>query len=178
MTSPSKHTILIDCDSVLVEHNDLHIDKVNEVFGTSYTFESITSFGYDFMTHEQRELTYELWRDPTLYDDAELTQEQLVTLERLRKLARLVVVTSPMVGSVDSKYAFLLKYFDRHDILTASDKSIIRGDILIDDSQKNLDAFPNPVIIFDKPWNQQVLDGWRCFAFKDLPIIAQSILCL
>lgn len=147
--------ILLDVDGVLVESNQTNIQRVNEHFGTNYCFEDIETFEYDFMTEAQRQFIYdECWHDPSLYDGAELTPEQTDTLEGLRRVARVIACSSPLVGHIESKYRFLKLYFDRADIVLASDKNLIGGDILVDDGLHNLEVFPGHVIVYDRPWNR------------------------
>ena len=47
------------------------------------------------------------------------------------------------------------------DIIICHDKSLIRGDVLIDDNPNNLHDFPGVSITFAKPWNQQDLTFFR-----------------
>lgn len=153
----SNFTILLDCDGVLVESNSQNLRRLNKEFGTDYRFEEITSFRYDFLTDEEREFIYEeCWHDPHLYDDAEVTEAQEQAIKMLRDLGRVVVVSSPLLGHIESKYRFLQKHFKRENIVLASDKGLLDGDVLIDDGPHNLEPFEGDTIVYDRPWNQDV----------------------
>lgn len=54
------------------------------------------------------------------------------------------------------------------DIIICHDKSLIRGDILIDDNPNNLHDFPGVSITFAKPWNQQDLTFFRSNDWTDI----------
>jgi 5'-nucleotidase len=165
--------ILIDMDGVLTDHTPRHCAAFNEHFGTSLTPADITSFEYDFLTPEQRHFMMCLWDLPGIYDEDSLTAEQLEVLDGLREIGRVVACSSPMAGHIESKYRFLTRYFDRADIVLASDKDLVDGDILIDDSPRNIRAFSGHTIIYDRPWNQGV-KGPRARSFEDLGPLVQD----
>lgn len=161
-------TVVLDVDGVIVESNWTVIERLNSKFGTSYDFEQITTFEYDFLTDEQRQYVYdECWHDPCLYDNVRMTTGQLDVLYGLREVARVVVCSSPLLGHIRSKYEFLSRYFHRNDIYLCSDKSLIKGDILVDDGPHNIEAWPGHAIIFDRPWNKG-LAGPRATSFEDI----------
>lgn len=161
MSPSDRPTVAIDVDGVLTEHNWTNLKRLNEHFGTSYRYEDITSFAYDFLTEEERAFIYEeCWHDPTLYDDATLTPCQERALEELEEWTNIIVVSSPLQGHIESKYRFLKRHFDRSQIILASNKSLIRADLLLDDGPHNLEAFPSISIAFDRPWNRD-WDGPR-----------------
>lgn len=172
--------VLLDMDSVLVEHNFRHIEKLNEFFGTAYTPEDIVDFKYEGFEEEEREFIFEQWERPDLYDNDELSQAQLDVIDNLREFARVVVCTSPMAGHIASKYRFLLRYFDRHDIIMASAKYLVSGgDVLVDDAPHNIRDFSlytdGHAIIYDKPWNQGIF-GPRAYEFEDIGVLVTSAL--
>ena len=174
----SKPILLLDVDDVLVESSRINITRVNAHFGTKYKFEEITTFSYTNMKPEHRQLIFssECWHDQHLYDGIELTQEHLVTLEKLRHISRVVVCTSPLLGHIHSKYAFLCKHFVERDIIIASDKSIIGGHILVDDGPHNIVDFPGATVVFDRPWNRELTDYPRAHTFSDIYDKVEEIL--
>lgn len=167
--------ILLDCDGVLVESNADNLERLNEEFGTNYEFEQITSFSYDFMEDEEREFIYEeCWGRGDLYEDAELSGHQQRVLRLMREIGEVAVVSSPMAGHIESKYRFLARYFDRERIVLASDKSILRGDVLIDDGPHNIEPFPGETIVYDRPWNRGV-NGRRAYSFAGILVHVQEL---
>jgi 5'(3')-deoxyribonucleotidase len=47
--------------------------------------------------------------------------------------------------------------FRKEDIVFASDKSLVTGDVLIDDGQHNIDSFRGPGVLIARPWNRGTL---------------------
>lgn len=174
--STTEPTIALDMDGVLVESNWDNMERLNEKFGTSYRLEDIKSFSYDFLTKEQRTFIYEeCWHDPTLYDDAVLSQCQTIAISKLRDIGRVIVVTSPLLGHIESKFRFLTNHFPRPDIVLASDKTLIDADVLIDDGIHNLEVFPGIPICFHRPWNEE-WDGPRVYDFQFIPNAVRHVL--
>lgn len=166
--------ILLDVDGVLVNHQEENLQRLNEFFLTTYTLDSITSFDYKNLPPAHREYLISLWHE-TDYDHDALTEEQLRTIEGLRSFARVIACSSPLVGHADSKLAFLLNYFDRHDIILATDKALVSGEILIDDAPHQISAFPGHTIIYDQPWNRGI-SGPRAHSFDEIGPLVISYL--
>lgn len=171
----TKPTLLLDCDGVLCDHTDQLLAGVNDRFGTSFRYDHVEDFHYRIMTKEQRDHMYAQWHSSDLYDDDHLTSEQLDVLDGLRESFRVIACSSPMQGHIASKYRYLTRYFDRSDIILASDKSVIEADLLIDDAIHNLEAFPGAVICYDRPWNSE-WRGPRARSFEDLGPLTMDFL--
>lgn len=155
----TKPVILLDVDGVLTDHSSLFMAKVNRRFGTSYTYEQIQDWEYSHMekTHKKFVYSEECWNDRFLYDLHSLDDDQIATIDWMREVGlRVCACTSPMSGHIRSKYQFLQRYFDHKDIYICGDKTLVRGDLLVDDGPHNLEAFPGATIIFDRPWNQGI----------------------
>jgi len=74
----------------------------------------------------------------------------------LRIFSRVVFVTSNFGDVGRAKFNALNRLgfqVDKKDFIEASDKSLIRGDFLIDDNFDNCNSFSNCGILFTKPWN-------------------------
>jgi 5'-nucleotidase len=88
----------------------------------------------------------------------------------LCQLGEVVIVTSPYKKAATWCYdrrLWLRKWFNTEfgepEIVFTSAKYLVRGDVLIDDGPHNVNEFPGPVVIIDRPWNQpktiNTLDG-------------------
>ena len=170
-----KPIILLDVDGVLVNHNARHLDALNETYGTSYAYSDITDFHYSFMPQHHRDALYNLWHAADLYDHDVIHEVQMEVIGGLREIGRVMACSSPLEGHISSKYRFLLRYFDRRDIVLTADKSLVGGTILIDDGPHNIKAFPGHGIIFDQPWNQGV-KAPRARTFEDIGPLVQDYL--
>lgn len=68
------------------------------------------------------------------------------------------VVTASHFNTVPPKVAWLLEhypYLKWEDVIIASDKSIINGDVMIDDGTHNLEVSSCMKILFDRPHNRK-----------------------
>lgn len=54
------------------------------------------------------------------------------------------------------------------DVIIAHDKSLIKGDILIDDNLKNCESFVGKSILFAQPWNNVVSQFFRAEGWPDV----------
>jgi len=167
-----KPIVLLDVDGVMTNHTVEYLEEINELFGKEYTIEDVTSYDYGFLEEEERELMFRRWEFAS-YDDCSLTDQQQLAIENLRGYCRVVVCSTPFVGHIQSKQRFLLRYFSRDDIVLCGDKTLVGGDILVDDSERNIERFREVGghgIVFDQPWNQGI-DGTRCYNFDDIGIL-------
>jgi 5'(3')-deoxyribonucleotidase len=170
------YPILVDCDGCLTDHNRVFLSRVNAAFGTSYAYEDISEFDYEkCIGKEAAAYLYQMWHSDDLYDDTEPEPGALEALEKMRELRRVVVVTSPMAGHVRSKYRWLRRYFERDDIYIGTDKTLIKGCVLVDDGPHNLAAFPGPAIVYDRPWNRKVREIPRAMDWSDVVKLAERM---
>jgi 5'(3')-deoxyribonucleotidase len=77
----------------------------------------------------------------------------------LRKRGEVVFVTSPYTavrGWCDDRLAWLGQHFDAKpaDVVFCKRKELVRGDVLIDDSLANVNAFGQHALLFNQPWNR------------------------
>jgi len=104
---------------------------------------------------------------------------------RLRRCGHRVVFVSSCVGEGmhDAKIqwlslrGYLKKNVDRTyaDFVSASDKSLIRADVIIDDRPLTVKSFPGLGILFDQPWNSsEVTIIPRLFHWDNLFITPQG----
>jgi len=170
------YPILVDCDGCLTDHNRVFLTEVNATFGTTYSLSDITAFDYaTVFGREVAKFIYKLWHADDLFDETEPEPGALDALAALRELRRVCVCTSPMAGHIKSKYRWLRRYFDRADILIVTDKTLVRGSLLVDDGPHNLEAFPGPVICYDRPWNRKVREIPRAMDWSDVVKLAERI---
>ena len=122
---------------------------------------------------------YHLWNHPNLYDNTELGQEEMRALEAMRSFAEVVACTAPLEGHIQGKYKWRRRHFKKGSIVITHDKSLIRGDILVDDAIHNITAFPGSTIIYTQPWNMHhdsINGSSRVESFSQIPQVALDIL--
>lgn len=81
-------------------------------------------------------------------------------IDELRPLGRVVCVTAPFDGArywMNERVRWLKRHFDFNykDIIFANDKSLIDGDVLIDDKAETILGWNNGLAVLrDRPWNR------------------------
>ena len=157
-----KLTILTDLDDVLWDLCGLWINELNIRHGTTVHPRDVTdweiarffptlSAGQIFEPlHDER-----IWRRILPVAGA---QHYIKLLRDAGHKVRVVTATHPAtVAPKINRFLELYPMFRWEDIVIASDKSLITGDVLIDDGTHNLGAArPNigNLILFDRPHNQ------------------------
>lgn len=102
----------------------------------------------------------------------------------LRKLGRVIAVTTPFVG-VDHWEADRRTWleenfgFDQKDLVFCKDKSLVCGDVLIEDKPENCAAWNAAhnglAILFDRPWNRSAQREDRARGYVEaLTMVAES----
>lgn len=101
---------MLDMDGVLCEEpQSQHLVTLNVEFETDYTIEDVKDFHYSVLTPEQHKFIFgkDCWHREDLYDGFPLLPGKKEVIEQLRKIGRVVVCTSPLLGHVQSKYKWL-----------------------------------------------------------------------
>lgn len=152
--------VLIDMDEVLVSFVPKAVYYFNKLTGESLRPDDITTWDLP----GERRVWDEIFRIPSFFRD--LPWEHHCTEDTLRKWAReghdLRIVTSPASWEACAdKYGWVHTHLKIPGIIPSMDKlvitrdkSIVTGDVLIDDSPKNLEAHEAVRIAYDKPWNR------------------------
>lgn len=165
MTKPQ---IWIDCDGVLADFITAYLALVKQHTGRTHTRDEITSFDLSECIVSAEEDAF-IWRSlidqPGWVLGLQPLPGALWAVNALRALGRVGVLTSPHLGPhwVHERARWLMAgdsfAFKRREIVWASDKSHVRGDVLIDDNKDHCVAWAkrNPngaAILLDSPWNQ------------------------
>lgn len=150
-----RDVVYVDVDGVLTEHNRTFLNQLNKIAGTRYRYEDITSFIYhECFPEEHADMMLKMWHSETMYDMWPPEPGAIEAVEAMRSFARIIALSSPMAGHLNSKYQWLLEHgFSRENIFFATDKSLARGAVLIDDRVENLLDFQGTRICFPRPWN-------------------------
>jgi 5'(3')-deoxyribonucleotidase len=85
----------------------------------------------------------------------------LEVIRHIREVGhRVVFVSSCPEGTMDAKVRWLIKHEfmasgkKMPDFVAADDKSLIAGDMLVDDGMHNVEAFPGKAVLVDMPHNR------------------------
>lgn len=90
---------------------------------------------------------------------APLMEDAVDTVRDLNEQYNIYIVSAAMEfpGSLSEKYAWLKEHFpflSWHQFVFCGSKSVIQGDIMIDDHFKNLDNFNGQTLLFTQPHNE------------------------
>jgi 5'(3')-deoxyribonucleotidase len=178
----SKPLILVDFDGVIGDFVSLYLHLHSYLNGRDCTPEQITEFDFTKCIASQSEdglIWAHLDTTQGLVEGLPVIDGALEGLDRLRQIGRVVCVTSPHTGTYWSGERFRqLKRlgFDKRDVVLAADKTLVPGDMLIDDRFETVMAWsrahPRGVgVIFDQPWNRsRVIERrTRCYRAKGWP---------
>jgi 5'-nucleotidase len=186
--------ILLDVDGVLADFAQMAVDWVNAHRERSpslpldplqvsdvESWDILAALGYaslqdDFDEHCNRNAPGRTLR---MYGGARLFHAGL------KSIGEVVIVTSPFKvarGWEMDRRAWLAEHFDTDpdDVVFTKRKELVRGDVLIDDGPHNIDSFPGPVVIIDRPWNQEIADSYhprvRCRNYVEALAAVKSVL--
>lgn len=153
-------TIGVDIDEVCLELMPTWLEIHNFRTGERLTPEMINTWGVHRFT-PVGEAVYDVLNQVGLYDYIAAVPGALQGLRMLREQYRVVFVTANAKPSLEEKlnalyrHGLLARSRGKKDVVVAEDKTLARIDLLIDDKAENVEAFPGPAILFDRPWNQQ-----------------------
>ncbi len=157
--------VILDIDGVVWDHNPYFLKRVNDRYGTEYKYSDIVAFRYgEFMEDDHAQYIYKLWHSPDLYEMGDcIVEGALKGIECLQQITRVVAVSSPLAGHIESKFRWLVETFGRRDVSLTSDKNLLYapGRIMVDDAMHNLRDWPGTTVCFDRPWNKSYpTSGW------------------
>ena len=151
--------ILVDVDNVLEDLHTYWVAAVNKKYGTNVKPEDVTAWNIDkFFDGLSRSQVFSPLHTKELW-------ESMVPLENSQKLLkqlkadghRVYLLTSAHPDTIPYKYSFLQKYFPFipfKDIIIASHKQMVMGDVLIDDAPHNLEGGQYRGILVDASHNK------------------------
>lgn len=155
-----KFTILIDMDDVLEELTEAWISELNRIYSTSVSPSDITSWKItDFFPSLTQSEVYSPLHEPSFWRSLRPTPDAQMIVKRLIDDGHTVrIVTASHYNTVSHKIAWLLwayPFLTWKDVIIASDKSVIKGDIMIDDGVHNLVSTDCRKILFTRYHNKE-----------------------
>ena len=157
--------IYIDCDGIL---NDL-IPKTLALYNAkthrNIQPSHITTYHIsDCLPKEDSEGIYELWKTKELWDSLEPLPDAQWGIETLVNTGnKVMIATATYCEQFEWKLEFIKKYFpmiDTKDVIRIHDKSLLRGDVLIEDNLDNLTKSVCERICLDYPYNRDNNKDW------------------
>lgn len=161
--SKSLKTIFVDVDSVLADIVPAWLAFYNEEYGDVLKPEDMKHWNFSDYTKDPEAFLGYLKR-PDFYDNVKPIAG---SFENVKKLAmrgyRIVYATASAYNGI---WLYRYGYNVFGDIMIAKDKSVLRGDCLVDDRLLNVVDFHGFSILFKQPWNTHygfpvVAHGWN-----------------
>lgn len=156
--------ILIDVDGVLADFAGSFINLANELFhrgAPKLTVDQVTDFDFakcGILTESQvHTLFAAIAADSNFTRCLPVLPGAREALADLREIGRVVAVTSPLYAGewVNGRVDWLKGLgFKETAIVFCKDKSLVRGDLLIDDGEHNIKtAMTDEAFMINAPWN-------------------------
>lgn len=153
-------TILVDADDTIECLLEAWLGVLNERYGANVALDDVTEWDVSRNFPQlSRDLVYEPLREGEIW---ERVQPRLDAVEYLKKLKddghKIYIVTATHHANFNVKMEqVLLKYFPyikRTDVIVAYNKSMVRGDVRVDDGVHNLENCNGLKILIDMPHNR------------------------
>lgn len=163
--------IFTDVDGVLVEFCDTYLEVLYKTSGIKKTYSDITHFNFSkcVATPEQDKAVWDyIDNNPGTVYNVPFIQGALAGLQELRKYGQVVALTSPHLGPTwhhERTHVLIDKCgFTKKEVIFCSDKKLVPGDVLIEDSLENAQDYikehpKSTVILLDCPYNQGKISG-------------------
>lgn len=176
-------TILFDADDVAEDLLNCWVDLLNERYGTSVAFEDIKAWNmmlaFPTLTKEQ---VFGAILDDELWNRLEPMPGSQRILQKWHDQGyQLYMVTASDYRTCKVKIERILQMFpflDWEHIILASNKQMVRGDILIDDGVHNLVGGDYYKILFNRPHNTgmdvEKYDIHRADTWDDIDTLVQQ----
>jgi len=154
--------IACDFDGVLADTHTAALRVYNQWYGTSLTPDDLKDY---YFPHWER--FGAIWHHPTFYqsEGVQPIPGAIEAVHRLRAAGHRVVIVSACAqmmsaGKTQWLEAHGLRPFrtDDQDFIAASDKTLIRAALLIDDAPHHVADWARSgrrAILFDQPWNRR-----------------------
>lgn len=166
--------ILCDMDGVVANFVDPVIARYNRDYNDNITADDIT--GWDMHKACKPECgtkLYEYFCEKGLFAELPvIADSQRAFTYLLKQGHEIYFVTKPVARSqwcILEKMQWVDRHFPmvgRENMVFTSMKHLVRGDVLIDDHEKNLYTFPGHKILVDSPWNRHTNDAEHGFIRK------------
>lgn len=166
--------LIIDMDDVLADTGAKILRLFNEKNNESITKEFFED--KDFYTYIKQE-HFVSFRDqlfePGFFSDLEVFPDAQEVVEKLSEKYEIYIVSAAVEfpNSLIEKYNWLSVYFpfiSWRNIVFCGDKSIVHGDIMIDDHERNFANFEGEKLLFHAMHNTQVQGYKRVKDWKDI----------
>jgi 5'(3')-deoxyribonucleotidase len=177
---PEKKKLFLDMDDVMSDTGQAILDLYNPYFKTNHTVAGIKS---STLWEEEILDNYLTIRDglhnPGFFLNLKVMDGAVDIVRELNKKYNVYVASAAMEfpNSLKEKHDWLNLHFPFihwKNMILCGDKSILKGDILIDDHLKNLSVFDGQTLLFDSMHNQKTIGHQRVKSWSEVADILLS----
>lgn len=163
---PETKRLIIDMDDVMADTSQSILNLYNTEFGTTYTKDQFwgNTLWDDQLKESYLTIRHRLY-EPGFFRNAAVmpnAQEVIKTLQTKHEVF-IVSAATEFPNSLKEKHEWLEEHFPYihwKNLVLCGDKSIVKGDVMIDDHEKNLKVFDGQTLLFDAIHNQ-ALEGYQ-----------------
>lgn len=169
----------IDVDDVVADfvtawlavYNDSHNENVSPENISEWNIGKFVKFPNDI---------YKILKVGDLYDLVKPVKDSVDGVNLIRKCeCRVVFVTSSPIETAGVKFKWLNDNgfcVDKKDYVEMDDKSLFKGNLLIDDRPENILNFEGEGILYDRPWNRNCFENLcRRHSWKEMMLKWEKI---
>ena len=169
-----KKRILVDMDDVLADASERILEILNQKNNLSLSkdFFEEKDF-YDYVKSNNLKSYRDELNAPGFFENLNVIPDSQEVLAELSEKHEVFIVSAAMEfpNSLKEKYDWMQIHFpfiSWKNIMLCGDKSIVKGDILIDDHEKNLVHFDGETILFDAIHNKKINNYKRISNWLDI----------
>lgn len=174
MASP---IIAVDVDDVVADLISEWLRRYNSKYDDHLTPENIHSWEVDeYVKPECGPKVFDLLRAPGFYGHVKPFEGALEAVENLRKLGRVVFLTSCVPKTMDMKLAWLQEHGflpkgnkGAQDFIACRDKYLVNADVLIDDRILNVEEFKGHALLIKRPHNARLQCSRKRITLAEAP---------
>ena len=163
---PARRIICVDMDEVIADALGEHLMRYNRDFAERITRADLQGqWLWDFVPPERQQALADYMMSEDFFAVLRVMPYAQRVLERLQEHYEIYIATAAMEvpSSFNAKFHWLKQHFPfipPSHIVFCGNKSILRGDYLIDDNPRQLRLFHGEGILFNSPANVNVT-GFR-----------------
>jgi 5'(3')-deoxyribonucleotidase len=161
-------------DDVLADASKEILRIINDINGLSIEKDFFKTHNfYDFI----KNVSYKSYRDhlfePGFFRNLDPLADSQKVVKELSEKHEVFIVSAAMEfpNSLREKYDWMQEHFSFiswKNLMLCGDKSVVKGDVIIDDHEKNLITFDGETLLFDAMHNQHI-DGYkRVYNWKEI----------
>lgn len=180
-STQERRIICVDMDEVIADALGEHLLRYNRDFSERLTPADLEGrWLWDFVPAERQQTLFDYMTSEDFFAVLRVMPHAQRVLERLQSEYEIYIATAAMEvpSSFNAKFEWLKQHFPfipPSHIVFCGNKSILRGDYLIDDNPRQLRLFHGEGILFSSPANARVTGFRRVRDWLEIEQLFSSI---